>query len=131
MCHTRNGDDLLKHRTSGLTIIELTVALAIFITVGMASLTVMSQAIVSAKEQSGRQQALERAVQKIESMLASSGSNSALHTTWNDPPNVVVEDSDGDEIFNTGLAQIVVREEYPSLNSNRSLIVELVIWRAD
>jgi type II secretory pathway component PulJ len=121
----------VKHRAKGLTLIELTVGLAIFATVGLAFLTIIAQIVVLDKESAGKQEAMDRAIESVENVLNFVGSNSQLHTTFHAPPDVIVIDSDGDESFDTGLAQVTVREEYPCSRSATPLQVEMVIWKAE
>jgi len=63
--------------------------------------------------------------------LDASVDNAALYSAWHSPPEIVVEDSDGDEVFDTGLARIVVREEFAQMDGGTPLVVELVVFRAE
>ena len=75
--------------------------------------------------------AFDAAKQTVEEILEFDGDSGALYTAYNNPPDVVVRDGDGDLVFDSGWAKVTVRETVPSLAGETSEEVKLVFGKAE
>lgn len=121
----------MRQRISGITIVEVTVALGIFVATGLPFLVAMSRAAVFSKSVLQRQQAQDLAAQTAEEILLFDQDSHALFNKFHDPPRVTITDSDDDQVFNTGLAKIIIREDYQPLTDTGPAYVEVILFKSE
>lgn len=132
-----NDGAVVKPRISGFTLIELIAAVGIFATVSATLLDVFAHVVILSRENTDRYTAFQSAQRVAEKVKQFTSGNEALFNTFDtgspDPEGneVSVTDSDGDRVFNTKLAKVLIVHKYASLTGGAMQSSQIVLWKGE
>ena len=114
-----------------MTLVELTLALGVLAVATGCQIEVLASINIGRERLWKKQQAVAAVKRTAEEILLFDGDSSALHAEYNAPPAVVVQDADGDVVFDSGWAKVTVRETVQQLGREASEEVKLVFGKAE
>jgi type II secretory pathway pseudopilin PulG len=115
----------------GVTLIELTLAFGLL--AFAAACLVQTLVIATARRERLRRKQIARAelAARAEEILRFAGSSAQLKQAYHAPPETVILDGDGDTVFDSGWARVILRRPVPSLTGEREEMVQLVLGKAE
>jgi prepilin-type N-terminal cleavage/methylation domain-containing protein len=114
-----------------MTLVEMTVALAVLAVAAGCLIQVLTTISAGQQRLAGRQAALDAAKQQAEEILQFTGDSAALYGAFNSPPDVLIRDGDGDQVFDSGWVAVTVCGTVQSIAGEAEETVKLVFGKAD
>ncbi len=113
----------------GMTLVELALALTLLAVTMTCLIQLLVMTSVQGEALRSRQEADAALHSLAEEILAWDGTSAELHAQYHNPPSVVVQDGDGDAVFDAGWAKVILRTEVPSTTGSAPRELKLVFGK--
>jgi len=123
------GAGAKRPRRRGMTLVELALALALLAVTMTCLIQLLVMTSVQGEALRSRQEATAALHSLAEEILVWDGTSTELHAQYHDPPAVIVQDGDGDSVFDAGWAKVILRTEVPSTTGGAPRELKLVFGK--